>query len=98
MKNTVEKAAQAVGTSDVQEMIKKLSEFGLGVYALHEHSDKEEFLSLAPNRVSIESDLKVSFCNRDDLKSNQATPVGWAWIDGGVKVVAGCRKSKGGHN
>jgi hypothetical protein len=99
MSDVVERAAQAVNRPEVQEMIRKLSELGLGVYALHEHSNDGEFIPLAANRVAVESDLKISFHDRNETGVFLGTPVGWAWIDGSVKPIAGCRGQGGsGHN
>lgn len=98
MLTVIEKAAQAVRTPEVEEMIKTLSKFGLGVYALHEHSSEDEFIPLGKNRIAVETNLKVSFQDRNELGANHGTPVAWAWVDGSVKTVAGCRNSQSGHN
>lgn len=85
----VAKAVAAIETPEVQEMVKKLSEYGLGVFMPHLHTDKG-FEVLPDNMVQLEQDLKVSFVDKGSPLVKDAAPVGWAWNSENAEVVAVC--------
>ncbi len=84
-----ERAAESVGTNEVQQIIERLSHFGLGVCAPHMHDPlTNEMIPLPPNMVQSESNLKVSFVERDQVDAQQVA-VAWFWDDG-LKTVQSC--------
>jgi hypothetical protein len=85
----VEKAEKAVQTQEVQEILQRLSELGLGVFMPHIHN-REGFSPLPDNIVQLEADLKVTFVNREDPKVQEAAPVGWVWDQTSGRVAAAC--------
>ena len=75
----VEEAIAAMNNPEVQQIVEKLSHYGLAVAVPHMHSDKGEFLPLPEDTVSIEENLNVSFKNRSDIDENSTVPVMWTW-------------------
>src|ERR1700680_1243774 len=61
---------------EVQEMLKRLSTYGLGVFVPHMHTETGEFVRLPPDMVQFEDDLKVSFKLRSEVSGGA---VGWVW-------------------
>jgi hypothetical protein len=87
-------AQKSVALPEVQEMIRKLSAYNLGVFMPHIH-DAEGFFHAAPEGViAVEDELTVSFANEEDLVSKQENmiPVAWVWRDDGVFVGATCKQ------
>lgn len=85
----VANAIKAIETTEVQEMVKKLSEYGLGVFMPHLHTEKG-FEPLPNDTVQLEQDLAVSFVKRDNPIAKGAAPVGWSWNKEKAEVVAVC--------
>lgn len=83
------KAQQAVHLPEVQEMIRKLSEYGLGVHMPHMHNADGSFQPLPEATVSFEKELKVSFKQSSDPSTARALPVGWRW-DERLQAVSYC--------
>jgi hypothetical protein len=81
----IEKAQDAVHSPEVIDMIRRLGDYGLGVFMPHLHNE-DGFAPLPPNIVQLESDLKVEFIDRLSPKVQGASPVGWVW-DGEKSVV-----------
>jgi hypothetical protein len=91
MKTTsVYDAATLVLKPEVQNLIKRISEYGLAVCVPHMHDeDTGDFLPLAPDTVQSESALKVSFVKRSNLNANDV-PVAWQWNDD-LSVIQTCQ-------
>jgi hypothetical protein len=85
----IERALEAVHDPKVQDMIRALSEYGLGVFLPHLHTDKG-FEPLPIDVVQLESDLKVEFVDRADHALQGATPVGWVWDAERAVVATAC--------
>ena len=83
------KAQDSIKLPEVQEMVKKLSEYGLGVHMPHMHDSEGHFHPLPENTVSFENDLKVSFRNIEHPSTTRALPVGWRWSEK-LQAVAYC--------
>jgi len=91
-------ALEAIETPEVQEMIKALAKYNLGVFMPHSHVKGDGktgngFAPLASNMMSVEDDLKTSFIERAEMMSSgHGVPTGWRWIDGeaAVCVASGC--------
>jgi hypothetical protein len=91
-------ALQAVEKPEVQEMIKVLAKYNLGVFMPHSHVKGDGktgngFAVLPTDMMSVEDDLKTSFIPRSEMISaGHGVPTGWRWIDGeaAVCVASGC--------
>ena len=89
MTSIAEKAGRAVRLPEVEEMMKKLAEFGLGVCVPHMHDPlTNELIPLPSNMVQAEANLKVSFVERDEIDDRQVA-VAWFW-DQELKTVQNC--------
>ena len=86
-------AQEAIHLPEVQEMLRRLSEYKLGIFMPHMHDEKTgEFQPLPDEVVQVESGLEVSFQPTKEV-ANQADrflPVGWFWRAGAPTPVAAC--------
>ncbi|MCA9015758.1 MAG: hypothetical protein KDA77_10545 [Planctomycetaceae bacterium] len=83
-------AANVVTKPRVQDLIRELSTYGLGVCVPHMHDEQTgEFLPLPEDKVQSESQLKVTFIQRNSLTDNDI-PVAWKWNDE-LQVVQTCQ-------
>ena len=87
------RATRAMELPEVQTMLRRLSEFDLGIFMPHQHDEETgEFLPLADQVVQVESACKVSFQRADSL-TNQADrfpAVAWIWRAGAPTPAAVC--------
>ena len=75
-------AQEAINLPEVQSMLKKLSEFQLGIFMPHRHDEKTgAFQLLGDDLVQVESGLEVSFKAAKEIANHQNSflPVGWFW-------------------
>jgi hypothetical protein len=88
------RAAQAaIHLPEVQEILRKLSSFKLGVFMPHMHDESTgEFKPLAHDVVQIESALEVSFKSIMHVsdQGERFLPVGWVWRAGASTESATC--------
>jgi hypothetical protein len=86
-------AQAAVQLPEVQEMLRKLSGHGLGIFMPHMHDERTgDFLSLPDDVTQVEAGLEVSFQPAAEI-ANQADrflPVAWLWRAGAVTTAAAC--------
>ena len=86
-------AQAAVQLPEVQEMLRRLSSHGLGIYMPHMHDNTSgDFLSLPDDVMQVEAGLEVSFQPTAEI-ANQADrflPVAWVWRDGMTMPSAVC--------
>ncbi|MEQ1779372.1 MAG: hypothetical protein ABL863_12595 [Nitrosomonas sp.] len=87
-------AVRAVNLPEVQDILKKLGKYGLGVALPHMHNE-EGMVPLPEEMVSSEDNLKVSFRRRDDVSAKPALPVMWR-CGKEVNSVAFCGAECGG--
>jgi hypothetical protein len=100
MNPLVEKAHQAIANPEVQEILKKLSEHGLGVFMPHIHDlETGDFIPLPPGIVSVENNLKVSFHHASEVEVANSVPVAWIWDNSTQTAMAcgGCYEVSGRH-
>ncbi len=75
-------AQAAVQLPEVQEMLRRLSSHGLGIFMPHMHDERTgEFLSLPDDVTQVEAGLEVSFQPSTEI-ANQADrflSVAWVW-------------------
>ena len=86
-------AQEAIHLPEVQEMLRRLSEYKLGIFMPHMHGEQTgEFQPLPDEVMQVESGLEVSFRPTEEI-ANQADrflPVGWVWRAGASTPVAAC--------
>ena len=84
-------AFDAINTKEVQDIVKQLAKFNLGVCVPHMHSPSYDFAALPEDVVQVEEDCKVSWVPRGALESSLgAIPVAWRWHDDGIHAAAKC--------
>lgn len=93
MPPALRRAQTAMQLPEVQAMLRRLSEFDLGVFMPHQHDGKTgDFQPLHEDILQVESGCKVSFQNRDEVthQTNRFVPVAWRWRDGVLATAAVC--------
>lgn len=86
-------AQAAMQLPEVQDMLRRLSAFQLGIFMPHQHDEATgEFLPLPADVMQVESGLAVSFQRLDEIANQTASflPVGWLWRAGASTVAAAC--------
>ncbi len=90
-------AQEAIHLPEVQEMLRRLSEYNLGVCMPHMHDERTGgFQSLANEVVQVESGLAVSFRPAAELagQEDRFLPVGWFWRAGASTPSAACEMAQ----
>lgn len=89
----LETAQQAIHLPEVQEMLRRLSDYKLGIFMPHKHDEQTgEFQPLPDEVTQVESGLEVSFQSTQVI-ANQADrflPVAWIWRAGTSMPSAVC--------
>ena len=78
-------AQAAMQSGEVQEMLRRLSAHGLGIFMPHMHDENTgEFQPLARQLMQVESGLEVSFQPTSEIttQAGRFLPVAWVWRDG----------------
>jgi hypothetical protein len=86
-------AQEAIHFPEVQEMLRKLSGYGLGIFMPHRHDEQTgEFQPLPDRFVQVESGLEVTFRPEEQIASQAESflPVGWMWRAGSATSSAVC--------
>ena len=86
-------AQAAIQLPEVQEMLRRLSDYKLGIFMPHMHAERTgEFEVLADGLVQVESGLEVSFQASEEVEQGktQFMPVGWLWRNGKLTTSAAC--------
>ncbi len=92
-------AQEAIHLPEVQEMLRKLSEYKLGIFMPHMHDEQTgAFLPLPDEVVQVESGLEVSFKAKNEIagQTDRFLPVGWLWHAGASTPLAVCEMVGGG--
>ena len=90
---TLRTAQEAIELPEVQEMLRKLSAYRLGIFMPHKHDNVTgEFLPLPAEVMQVESALAVSFEHMDKIaaQTERFLPVGWLWRAGAPTVASAC--------
>ncbi len=90
---TLKTAQDAIHLPEVQEMLRRLSEYNLGVCMPHMHDERTgEFQPLPDEVMQVESGLAVSFRPTDEIvcQTDRFLPVGWFWRAGASTPAAVC--------
>ncbi len=96
---TLGAAQAAMQLPEVQDMLRRLSAFDLGIFMPHQHDEATgEFLPLHGDLIQIESGLAVSFQRQDEIANRTASflPVGWFWRAGASTVASACEMADTG--
>ena len=86
-------AQEAIHLPEVQEMLRRLSEYKLGIFMPHMHDEKTgEFQPLPDEVTQVEAGLEVSFQPAAEIASqaDRFLPVGWFWRAGAPTPSALC--------
>ncbi len=86
-------AQEAIQLPEVQEMLRRLAEYRLGIFMPHTHEEHSgEFQPLPDDVIQVESDLAVSFWPTEEIANhaNRFIPTGWLWRAGASEPVAAC--------
>ena len=86
-------AQEAIHLPEVQEMLRRLSEYKLGIFMPHMHDEQTGEFQVLPDEVmQVESGLDVSFKPTQEIASqtDHFLPVGWFWRAGASTAVAVC--------
>ena len=86
-------AQEAIHLPEVREMLRRLSEYKLGIFMPHMHDKKTgEFQPLPDEVMQVESGLEVSFQPTEEIagRADRFLPVGWLWRAGASTTVAAC--------
>ncbi len=86
-------AQEAIHLPEVQEMLRKLSEYRLGIFMPHMHDEQTgEFRPLPDEVIQVESGLEVSFQPAEEIanQTDRFLPVGWFWRAGASTAMAVC--------
>lgn len=86
-------AQDAIHLPEVQEMLRKLSEYKLGIFMPHMHDEQTgEFQPLPDDVMQVEAGLAVSFQPIEEIanQTDRFLPVGWLWRAGASAPSAVC--------
>ena len=86
-------AQEAIHLPDVQEMLRRLSEYNLGIFMPHSHDEQTGgFRQLPDDVMQVESGLQVSFKPAQEInyQTDRFLPVGWCWRAGAQATSAVC--------
>lgn len=89
----LKRAQEAIHFPEVQEMLRRLAHFKLGIFMPHMHDEKTgEFKLLPDELMQVESGLEVSFKCTNDVASQADLflPVGWVWRAGAASPALAC--------
>ena len=86
-------AQDAIRLPEVQQMLRRLSEYNLGIFMPHMHDEQTgEFRPLPDEIMQVESGLGVSFQPTEEIANDadRFLPVGWSWRAGASAPTAAC--------
>ena len=86
-------AQEAIHLPEVQEMLRRLSEFNLGIFMPHMHDEQTgEFQPLPDEFTQVESGFEVSFQSTEEIakQADRFLPVGWFERAGASAPFAVC--------
>jgi hypothetical protein len=86
-------AQEAIHLPEVQEMLRRLSAYKLGIFMPHMHDERTgDFEPLGDDVMQVESGLEVSFQPTAEIarQADRFLPVGWFWRAGASAPSAVC--------
>lgn len=91
-------AQDAIHFPEVQDMLRRLSAYQLGIFMPHMHDERTgQFVPLPDDVVQVEAGLEVTFHPAEVIarETERFLPVGWAWRAGSSMPVAACEMVQG---
>ena len=91
--HALRRAQAAMHIPEVQEMLRRLSEYKLGIFMPHMHDEKTGEFKVLPDEVmQVESSLEVTFQRTEEIASqpDRFLPVGWVWRAGAASPASVC--------
>jgi hypothetical protein len=87
-------AQEAIQLPEVQEMMRKLSVYNLGVFMPHMHDGSGRFQPSSSKFMQVEKGMRVSFVPTEEIEKEEERylPTGWVWNADLPTPVAGCRQ------
>ncbi|WP_082351518.1 hypothetical protein [Cypionkella psychrotolerans] len=95
------RAQAAIHLPEVQDMLRRLSAYELGIFMPHMHDALTgDFQPLPDDMMQVESGLDVSFRPSRDIaaQTDQFLPTGWCWRAGAANAVAACEMTRDDEN
>jgi len=85
-------AQEAIHLPEVQEMLRRLSEYNLGIFMPHMHEEQTgQFQPLPDDLIQVEDGLKVSFRTEAEIGgADHYIPIGWVWRQNASMPSANC--------
>lgn len=86
-------AQDAMHLPEVQDMLRRLSDYKLGIFMPHMHDEETgNFQSLPEDVIQVEAGLAVSFQSAQEInnQTDRFLPVGWVWRAGAATPSAVC--------
>ena len=86
-------AQEAIHLPEVQEMLRRLSAYKLGIFMPHMHDEQTGGFQPLPDEViQVEAGLEVSFRPTQEIadRPDRYLPVGWFWRAGAATPQAVC--------
>jgi len=93
MPPALKRAQAAIHLPEVQAMLRRLSEYDLGIVMPHQHDEKTgDFQPLPDDLMQVESGRKVSFQRKEQIESqaDRYLAVSWRWQAGAVAPASAC--------
>ena len=95
---TLRTAQAAIHLPEVQAMLRRLSEYQLGIFMPHQHDARTgEFEPLPDDVVQVEAGCKVSFQRMEQIarQTDRYLPVAWRWQAGASTPASACEMDLG---
>jgi hypothetical protein len=86
-------AQAAIDLPEVQDLLRRLSAYNLGIFMPHMHDERTgQFQPLPEDAMQVESGLEVSFQPTADIapQKDRFLPVAWLWRAGAATPAAAC--------
>lgn len=84
-------ALEAIQLPEVQDLMRQLAKFNLGVCVPHMHGADVDFEVLPAELVQVEENCEVRWVPRSELNDMVGhVPVAWRWADDGLVAMAQC--------
>ena len=86
-------AQDAMHLPEVQDMLRRLSKYQLGIFMPHMHDEATgQFQTLPEEVMQVESGMAVTFQSTGAIagQMDRFLPVGWVWRDGTAKACSAC--------
>ena len=83
-------AQRAIETKEVQDIVKQLAKYNLGICMPHMHSEDGKLTELPKNMIQVERQLVASFVPESEVSLDTMIPVVWRWFDGTVVSASSC--------